>query len=121
MEIWTPFTVMKDSPVYLLMDEFSVHMMSSCCNEIKDCGTGIDHYIGGYISKLQVMDVGANKPFKGYVQQEYEKFILGHVDNMKVSREDVVHWIESGWKMVRVQTITWRWAKTGIEDLTTVV
>ena len=36
MQIWTPFAPMKDSPAYLLMDEFLVHTMSSYCNEIKD-------------------------------------------------------------------------------------
>ena len=56
---------MKNTPTNHVMDEFSVHMMSSCCNEIKDCETEIDHIIGGHISKLQVMYVGLNKPFTG--------------------------------------------------------
>ena len=77
---------MKDSPTYLLMDEFSGHMMSSCCNEIKDCGTVIGHIIGGCTSKLQIMYAGGNKPFKCYVWQEYERFMLGNVDNRKVSK-----------------------------------
>ena len=59
-----------------------------------------------------------NKPFKGYVRKEYEKFMVGNVDNRKVCREDVVQWIETGWEMVKVETITRTWAKIGIEILT---
>lgn len=73
MEIWTPFALMKVNPTYILMDEFCVHMMSICCNEIKDSATEIDHIIGGCTSKLQVMYVGVYKPFTGSIWQEYEK------------------------------------------------
>ena len=47
--------------------------MSSCRNQIKDCETEIDFVIGGYIAKLQVMDVGVNNPFKGHVWIKYER------------------------------------------------
>ena len=47
------------------MDEFSVHLMASSSNQIKGCGTAIDYILGGYTSKLHVMDVVVNKPFKG--------------------------------------------------------
>ena len=47
--------------------KFFSFLMSSCCNQIKDCGIDIDYDIGGYTEKLQVMDVGVNKPFRGYI------------------------------------------------------
>ena len=56
----------------------------------------IDHIIGCYTSKLQVMDVCVNEPFKDYDWQEHEKFMVANVDKMKVSREDVVFWMEGG-------------------------
>ena len=46
------------------------------------------------------------------------KFIPGNVDNRKMSRLDVVHWIESGWKMGKVKKITRTWTKIGIEVFT---
>ena len=67
-KVWKPFTRQKQSS-YLLMDEFSVHLMSSCINQIQDCGTKVDFVLEGYTSKLQVLDVGVNKPFKGYVKE----------------------------------------------------
>ena len=62
-----------------------------------------------------------NKPFNGYVRQEYEKFGLGNVDMSKVFKEDVVNWIENGWKKVKVESIIGPWAKIGIEALAAVV
>jgi hypothetical protein len=32
----------------------------------------------------------------------------------KVRREDIVHWIQTGWKEVMVETITRTWNKVGI-------
>jgi hypothetical protein len=64
------------------------------------------------------MDIGVNEPFKGFIQQECEKFTVQNVDNRKVGIEDDVFWIESGWKMVKVEIINRTWAEIGIEILT---
>ena len=79
-QVWAPFALEKGDKTYLLMDEFSVHLIASCSNQIKGCETTIDYILGGYTSKLQVMDVGVNKPFKGYVRQAYENFMIGNIE-----------------------------------------
>ena len=94
-QVWAPFALKKGDRTFLLMDEFSVHLMASS-NQIKECATTIDYILGGYTSKLQVIDVGVNKPFKGYVRQAYENFMIGNIENRKVRREDIVQWIEIG-------------------------
>ena len=119
--VWAPFALEKGDSTYLLMDEFSVHLMASCSNQIKGCGTTIDYILGGYTSKLQVMNVGVNKTFKGYVRQAYENFMIGNIQNRKDRREDIVQWIEIGWEKVKVETITRTWTKVGIEIVTTAV
>jgi hypothetical protein len=95
--------------------------MASCINQIKGCGTTIDYILGGYTSKLQVMDVGVNKPFKGYGRQTYENFMFGNIENIEVRREDIVQWIEIGRGKVKVLTTTRTWAKVGIEIAATAV
>ena len=80
----------KGDRTYLLMDEFSVHLMASCRNQIKGCGTTIDYILGGYRSKLQVMDVGVNKPLMGYVRQAYENLMIGNIESRKVRRENIL-------------------------------
>ena len=71
--------------------------------------------------KLQVMDMVVNKPFKGYVRQAYENFMVGNIENKKVRRKDIVQWIEIGWERVKVEIITRTWTKVGIEIVTTAV
>ena len=66
-QIWAPSALEKGDRTYLLMDEISVPLMASCSNQINGCGTKIDGILGGYTSKLQVIDVGVNKPFKSNV------------------------------------------------------
>ena len=80
-QVWAPFALEKGDMTYLLKDEFSVHLMASCSNQIKGFGSTIDYILGGYTSKLQEMDVGVNKPFKGYVRQAYENFMTGNIEN----------------------------------------
>jgi hypothetical protein len=64
--------------------------MPSCSNQIKGSGTTIDYILGGYTSKLQVIDMSVNNSFKGYVRQVYENFMIWNIENRKVRREDKV-------------------------------
>ena len=95
--------------------------MASCSHLIKGCGTTIDYILGGYTSKLQMMDMGVNMPFKGYDRQAYENFMIGNIENRNVRREDIVQWIEIGLEKVKVETITRTWTKVGIEIVTSAV
>jgi DDE superfamily endonuclease len=112
--VWRPFTVERTDKIYLLMDEFSVHLMATCCDVIKECGSEVDYILGDYSSNVQVMDVGVNKPLKSYVREAYENFMIGNPENRKVRREDIVQWIQTGWEKVKVETITRTWNKAGI-------
>ena len=113
-EVWRPFTVERADKTYLLVDEFSDHLMTTCCNIFKECGLEVGYILGHYTSKLQVMDVGVNKPFKGYVREAYENFMIGNPENRKVRREEIVQWIQTGREKVKVKTITRTWNRIGI-------
>jgi hypothetical protein len=62
---------------------------------------------------IQVMDVGINKPFKDYVKQEYEKFMVENIEG-KPSRLDVAKWIAAGWENVKEESILNTWNSIGI-------
>jgi DDE superfamily endonuclease len=53
MKILAPFALKNGKPAYHLMDEFSFHLMSSCYNQIKDCGTEIDFLIGVTLQSIK--------------------------------------------------------------------
>ena len=86
-KVWQLFSSLKPCS-YLIMDECTVHLMKSCLNAIQDCKTEVYFIIRGYTSKLQVLDVGINKPFKDYVKQFYKEFMVKN-DGKKVSQLDV--------------------------------
>ena len=113
-KIWKPFSTEKASS-YLLMDEFSVHLMLNCVNPIQDCGTEVDFVLGGYTSKLQVFDVGVNKPFKGYVKESYEQFMV-NTEGRKASRLDVAKWVKDAWNKVTPETIRNTWTSIGFQS-----
>ena len=120
-QVWTPFALEKGDMIFLLMDELSDHVMASCSNQIKGYGTTIDYILGGYTSKLQLIDVDVNKAFKGYIRQAYENFLIGNIEHRLVRREYIVQWIEIGWEKIKVETITRTWTKVVIEIVTTAV
>ena len=49
------------------MDECTVHKSSECVQHIQSCGIDVEFILGGYTGKLQVLDVGINRPFKAQV------------------------------------------------------
>ena len=89
--------------------------MLSCINQIQDCGTEVDFVLEGYTSKLQVLDVGVNKPFKGYVKESYEKFMVDNTDGKKASRLDVEKWVDEAWNKVTSEKISNTWASIGFQ------
>ena len=67
-KVWKPSFTREKQSSYLTMDEFSVHMMSNCVREIQNCDTEVDSVVGGYTSKLQVLDVDVKKNIQGLHQ-----------------------------------------------------
>jgi hypothetical protein len=79
-KIWLPFVAANNAFSLLIIDSFSVsvysitwsiltktfkvHYVESVINKINSSGTSLHFIPGGGTSKLQVLDVGINKPFK---------------------------------------------------------
>ena len=95
------------------MDEFGVYLMSDIVNEIEDCGTQFDFVLAGYTSKLQVLDVGINKPFKDKMRVQFEEFICTPLDDgarrPKITRLMISKWISNAWNGITVESIKNTW------------
>lgn len=111
-KIWKPFCHDKQSS-YLLMDECTVHLMGTCLDAIQDQGTEVDFIVRGYTSKLQACDVGVNKPFKEYVKQSYEEFMITE-GGRKSKRLDVATWVANAWEKITTDSIRRTWESIGI-------
>jgi DDE superfamily endonuclease len=68
-------------------------------------------------SKLQVLDVGVNKPFKQYTRGEYVMFLQTRTHPRQLPRRlDVANWIIHAWEQISVETILNTWRKVGLID-----
>lgn len=107
--VWKPWAATKKGTTYLLMDEFAAHMTNNVKTAIFECDTEIDYIIGGYTSKLQVMDVGLNAPFKGEYRRQFEEFMVRSLTG-KPHRQDVAGWAWNAWQTIHTNMIlnTWR-------------
>jgi hypothetical protein len=93
---------------YLLWDAYKTHMMGSVRQRLASTGSECDIILPGYTAKLQVLDVGVNKPFKDHYRRQY----IAHLDagGGKPTRQLVAQWIIGAWDSITVQTITNTWA-----------
>jgi transposase-like protein len=102
-KIWRPATL-GNSIKYLILDECRSHLTVAVRKALADCNTEVDLVPGGYTSKLQPMDVGLNKPFKGYVSDNVTDWLIVN-RNKKPTRQDVLAWIYSGWNRLSEQIV----------------
>jgi hypothetical protein len=98
-KIWKPFGAKDNNITYLILDECRVHMTTTIREAFENCNTEIEFIPGGFTDKLQVMDVGINKPFKNYIGECFDDWLVGkcHEDptgrTPKPTRKDVAGWI----------------------------
>ena len=97
-DVWRPWCNGRGT-TYLILDEFSAHMTAKVQRTIESCGTILDFIIAGYTSKLQPLDVGVNKPFKGYMRERFEMFMVKN-DIITPHRMEVAQWVHHSWNSI---------------------
>ena len=107
--VWKPWTIEMNKPTMLILDEFSGHMTAEVRSAIVQCGTHLEFIPAGYTSKLQVMDVGFNKPFKDGFRHQFDTWVTQVVE--KPHRHNVATWVQNSWEGMSINRIarnTWR-------------
>lgn len=112
--VWKPFTQARDNVLtYLILDECRTHLTTNVKKAFELLNTEVEYIPGGYTSKLQVLDVGINKPFKNYMRYEFDCWMTTTTNNYKPQRSNVAEWILTAWNKVTSSTITNTWNKIG--------
>jgi hypothetical protein len=114
--VWAPHIIQQPTPgvAYLILDECRTHLTEKVRAAFSECGTEVDYIPGGYTCKVQMLDVGVNKPFKNNVTAEFNDWIVASGDNIKPRRQDVSVWIDAAWKSITVNNIKNSWRAVGI-------
>ena len=91
----------------LCLDSFRGHLTDAVKKKIHDLNSELVIIPGGMTSVLQPLDISVNKPFKGEVQEQYEKWLceanqdLTPTGEIKCAAAHVVaYWIFAAWKNI---------------------
>ena len=115
--VWKPHAEKLGGYFLLILDQFEAHMTSIVQTTIVSLNTTIVFIPAGHAAKLQVLDVGINKPFKDYNRREFKDCIIRHVgdeDTPTPHRRDVSNWASKAWKRIKKETILNTWKHVGI-------
>jgi hypothetical protein len=95
---------------YLLLDSFTTHMTGPVQHAFEECNTKVDFIPPGFTSKLQMVDVGVNRPFKIGMRMQFDDWVCNSTAK-KPTRIDVSTWIENAWREMTQTTIVNSWKK----------
>jgi DDE superfamily endonuclease len=109
--IWKVYGGKEDEKILILLDDFSVHLNGKVKQAFTDCNTAVEYIPPVYTSKLQVCDVGINKPFEDRLRREYNIWLTNHKAESRPKQEDIVYWIDCSWNESTSQTITYSWRR----------
>jgi hypothetical protein len=115
--VWGPYinNQQNDGVTYLILDECRTHLTGRVRCAFLTHRTEVDYIPGGYTSKLQMLDVGVNKPFKNNIRNEFDEWLVNARESIKPHRQDVAKWINNAWNSITVNNIKNSWRNCGIK------
>jgi len=121
-QIWVqrvlaPYAAAHNNKIYLLQDMFSVHLHNNSITALNRLGIEVDYIPAGYTPVLQPMDKGIHKPFKQYIREESNAWMVAHQQGEKPTRVDIATWIQHAWNKVSHPTIINTWQSIGIHPM----
>jgi len=93
-------------------DQFKAHVTESTKRLAMKLKTHLAVIPGGLASQLQPLDVSVNKPFKGFMHEEWARWTetpthhitpAGRVKRPSIS--NVSEWVKNSWQQVKIETI----------------
>ena len=64
--------------------------LKNISKKLAECNTVVDFIPPGYTSKLQILDIGINKPFKNHLRNAYEEFMMEQEQKEQRKQEEAV-------------------------------
>ena len=112
-KVWSkhPGGLLK-KPSLFLCDQFKAHVTESTKRLATKLKTHLAVISGGLTSQLQPLDVSVNKPFKGFMREEWTKWTeapthrvtpTGRVKRPSIS--NVWEWVKNYWQRVKSETV----------------
>jgi hypothetical protein len=123
-----PFVEKEDSQVLWTMDNFSSHQVGSVRDAFTSLGVMLSFLPPNSTSKVQMLDVGINKPFKQKMQEYFSSFLIERGNAAlqegleralipKVTRGMMSKWIADAWDSITPETIKNTAVKVGFVSI----
>lgn len=88
----------------LIMDLYRVHRTPAVLAKLEGMGWTVAFIPGGLTSKVQVMDLVVNRPFKHKVRQLYRSWRREHTEQ-RVTRADVCAFAVNAWNSIAASDV----------------
>jgi len=98
--ILAPYAAAHKNKIYFLQDMFSVHLHNNSITALSCLGIKVDFILAGYTPVSQPMDKGIHKPFKQYIREENNAWLVAHLQGDKPTQVDIATWIQHAWDRV---------------------
>ena len=113
--IWIPYTEkvqteLKFDKSFLTLDAFSAHKVDSVMEKMAENNVGSQEVPAGCTSKVQVLDVSLNRPFKSVLTECWEDYVVETTNTMTEAalndpkfklpsppRQAIVDWVLKGY------------------------
>ena len=103
---------------FLMMVNYKAHLTKETRFAISECACVFIPLPSNMTSKLQILDVGVNKPFKNYYEHQRDKWAVENEHAQKVSRKLCAEWTCNAWEDLKESTVINTARKIGFIDLT---
>ena len=115
----------NSEPVLLLLDEFTGHGTEEVAAAAKQLNVHILAIPPGTTSKTQPAEISWNKPFKGYMRQQWTNRLIEELKQKgegfqptAPSRDNILKWIKEAWSYLTKDTIINGFVKGGVIERT---
>ena len=105
-----------------MCDQFKAHVTESTKRLANKLKTHLTVIPGGLTSQLQPLDVSINKPFEGFMHEEWAKWIeapthhITPAGRVKWPSISVCEWVKNSWQRVKSETTVKSFKKCGISN-----
>ena len=121
--MWSKHPGGLKKPSLLVCDQFKAHVTESTKRLATKLWLHLAVIPGGVTSQLQPLDVSVNKPFKGFMYEEWAKWTEAPTHHVtpggrvkRPSISNIYEWVKNSWQRVKSETIVKSLKKCGISN-----
>ena len=104
-----------DHCALLILDSYKLHKATEALKK------EVSYIPGGCTSLVQLMDISVNKPFKGYIKEQWTQYMAADDTRDKTPRrnltwQDIIFWVCTAWNLIQPEIAERSFLRCGIAN-----